>query len=463
MSIIITSKKGIEVMKKVVVIGGGVATKGFLSAALDFYEDLEITVIRKYNKSPVPCGIPYTIGTLNSVDENISPDKPFIDKGVRFIINEVIDINQERQEIILKDGTKLSYDKLVLATGAEPFIPPIPGIKLDNVMSIYKDVDYIRVLKEKIMKAKNIVIVGGGFIGVELADEISNFADKKISIIELERNCLSQAFDEEYSSKIEDELKSKGVQILTNTSILEFKGNTAIESVILSNKDEIDADLVLLNIGARPMIQLAEKAGIDISARKSIQVDQFMATSNPHIFAIGDCASKFDFFTGKEGSILLASVAAREGRVAAANLFDNNFPAEPAGALSVFATTVNGNSFASAGLSEKCAKRYGYKYKVIYVEAADKHPGTLPNTKQIKAKFIFAEKSGVILGVQLNGGIQVAEIANLIGNAIQEKSTAQDLYAKVFGTHPLSTSSPNHYIVHMAAQKMLKSLYQFAQ
>jgi NADPH-dependent 2,4-dienoyl-CoA reductase/sulfur reductase-like enzyme len=345
-------------MKKIIVIGGGVATKSFLAGVLDFYKDLEITVIRKFNKSPVPCGIPYAIGTLGSAEENISPDKNFIDKGVRFLINEAVEINTKQKEVTLKDGMKLPYDKLVLATGTEPVVPPIPGIKLNNIQSIYKDVDYVSVLKEKVKKAKDIIIVGGGFIGVELADEISNLEDKNISIIEIASNCLSQAFDADYCEKIEGNLKTKGINIYTNISIKEFKGNKAIEEVVLSNESTLKADLVLLNVGARPMADLAVNADLKISERGSIVVDRFMETSNPDILAIGDCASKVDFFSGKEGGPLLASVAAREGRIAAANLFEKHIPAEPTGSLSIFTTIVGGNYYVQQVFKRRCKKMW---------------------------------------------------------------------------------------------------------
>lgn len=447
-------------MKKIVVIGGGVATKGFLSAALDFHEDIKITVVRRCERAPVPCGIPYAIGTLDSADKNVSPDKNFIAKGVKFIIDEAVDIDLKDNVISLKQGKELAFDKLVIATGAEPVCPPIKGAHLENVMPIYKDVDYVKMIKEKVENAKDIVIVGGGFIGVELADEIIKFEGKNVSIIELARNCLSQAFDEEFCENVESFLIKNGAKIYNKMGAQEFKGENAVKEVVLSNGEIIKSDLVFLNIGAKPDTELAKRAKLDITFRGSIVVDRFMRTSHPDVLAIGDCASKLDFFTGKESGIMLASVAAREGRIAAGNLFDCNFQLEPFGAVSIFSTFIDGVYFGSAGLSEEGAKRYGYRYSVINVEAPDRHPGALPDTKQLKARFVFAQKTGLLVGAQLIGGRQVAEIINIIGFAIQERNTAYQLLGKVYGTHPLATSSPNHYIIHVAARKMVKTLFQ---
>jgi len=445
-------------LKKIVVIGGGVATKGFLSTALDFYEDIEITVVRRYERAPVPCGIPYVIGTLNSADENISSDKNFIEKSVKFIIDEVVDIDLKDKKLSLKKEKDLAFDKLVIATGAKPVCLSIKGANLENIMPIYKDVDYVKTIREKVENAKDIVIIGGGFIGVELADEISKLEGKNVSVIELARNCLFQVFDEEFCENIESLLIKNGIKVYNKMGVQEFRGENAVKEVVLSNGKIIKADLVFLNIGANPDIELAERAKLDITSMGNIAVDRFMRTSHPDVLAIGDCASKLDFFSGKESKIMLASVAAREGRIAADNLFNCNLQLEPFGVVSIFSTCIDGVYFGSAGLSEEGAKRCGYRCSVVNVETFDRHPKTLPDTNQLKAIFIFAQENGLLLGAQLMGGIQVAEIANIIGFAIQERNTAIQLFGKVYGTHPLATSSPNHYIIHVAARKMVKEL-----
>jgi NADH oxidase (H2O2-forming) len=241
-------------------------------------------------------------------------------------------------------------------------------------------------------------------------------------------------------------------------SVQEFRGENAVEEVVLSNGSIIKADLVFLNIGAKPDTVLAKRAKLDITPRGNISIDSFMYTSHPDVLAIGDCASKVDFFTGKESGIMLASVAAREGRIAACNLFNRNFQVKPFGVVSIFSTCIDGVYFGSAGLSEEAAKKSGYRCSAINVEAPDKHPKALPDTKQLKAVFIFDQETGLLLGAQLIGGVQVAEIANIIGFAIQERNTAHQILGKVYGTHPLATSSPNHYIIHVAAREMVKVL-----
>jgi pyruvate/2-oxoglutarate dehydrogenase complex dihydrolipoamide dehydrogenase (E3) component len=184
-----------------------------------------------------------------------------------------------------------------------------------------------------------------------------------------------------------------------------------------------------------------------------------MYTSNPYIQAIGDCANKIDFFTGNDSNIMLASVAAREGRIAASNLFKRNLPLEPIGTINLFSTALGKTYFGAAGLTEEKALKLGYTFKTININTTDKHPAALPETNQIKGKFIFNGSTGVLLGAQLQGGNQIAELINLLGMIIQQKIPADKIFNNLYGTHPLGTSSPNKYIIHAASRKMIASYF----
>ncbi|MFA6808742.1 MAG: FAD-dependent oxidoreductase, partial [Eubacteriales bacterium] len=194
-------------MKQVLVIGGGVAAKGFLSSAVKFYTDTKFTFIRKNKKGPVPCGIPYAFGTLESPYDNVSPDDDLLKAGVELIIDEVTDVNSKEKLVKLQNNKDLKYDKLVFAVGADSIVPPFPGKELENILVLEKDLDVVNKQKGLINNAQDIVIIGGGFIGVELADEIKNIKGKNVTIIELAKNCLSAAFDEEYCASAESILK----------------------------------------------------------------------------------------------------------------------------------------------------------------------------------------------------------------------------------------------------------------
>ena len=445
-------------MKHVVVVGGGVAAKGFLSSAMSFYEDTKFTFIRNVEKGPVPCGIPYAFGTLKSPYDNVSPDTGLTKAGAELIIDEITSINTEDKTVTLHGEENISYDRLVLAMGAEPFVPPFPGKDLENIEIVKKDVDFVNELKTKVENAKNIVVVGGGFIGVELADEIKKMGNKNITIVELSRNCLSAAFDAEYCEEAESLLIENGVTVLTGKGVTEFKGDTKVNSVVLNTGETLEADLVFLSIGVKPVVNLAMDAGLNASPRGGITVDNFMYTSDPNVLAIGDCASKVDLITGKPSGIKLASVAAREGRIAAANLFARNLPVNPVGVTSLFSTCIDGVYLAATGMTQEQLDRENFNYEVVEISTIDRHPVALPDAKEIKGKFIFAKHTGVLLGVQLRGNVQVAEMINFLGYALQNKATAFDLYTINYSSHPLGTSAPTKYITHLAAREMVRKL-----
>ncbi|BEP30014.1 FAD-dependent oxidoreductase [Helicovermis profundi] len=445
-------------MKHVVVVGGGVAAKGFLSSAVAIHSDVKYTFIRKTEFGPVPCGIPYAFGTLDSPMDNISPDTGILKGGAELIIDEVIEIDSKEKNITLKSNKKLNYDKLVMAVGSEPIVPPFPGLELENILTIEKDLNVVTKQKEIIKNSKNIVIVGGGFIGVELADEIKNFEGKNVTIIELARNVLSAAFDVKYCQAVEDILKHKNINVITKLGVSEFKGNGKVEEVVLSNGQIVAADMVFLSIGAKPLIKLGEMAGLETNPRAGIITDAYGYTSNSDILAIGDCSSKIDFFSGKGSGIKLASVAAREGRIAALNLFGKVMPESPLGVTSLFSTCVHGEYFAATGMTIEQLEKSNTLFNTVDITTVDKHPTTLPNAKKIEGTFIFAKETNIILGAQLKGSVQVAELINFLGYAVQNKASAYELYTLNYASHPMGTPSPNKTIAHMAATALLKKI-----
>ncbi|MCD6436401.1 MAG: FAD-dependent oxidoreductase [Clostridiales bacterium] len=445
-------------MKSVVVIGGGVAAKGFLSAGMALHKDTKFTFIRNCEKSPVPCGIPYSLGTLKDPYDNTSSDQPLINKGIDLIVDEVVDVDVENKLVKLEKGNDVAYDKLVVATGAMPFVPPFPGKDLKNIEVIIKDSDVVKSQKDKILAAKNIVVVGGGFIGVEIADEITKLGGKNITIVELARNILSAAFDVKYCEEAEGLLRDKGINVLTKVGVTEFKGTDKVEKVVLADGSELDADFVLLSIGVKANVDLGLKIGLNGDPRSGIIVDAYQQTSNPDILAIGDCASKVDLITGKPSGIKLASIAAREGRVAAANIFSKTMATEPKGVTSLFATAIDGVYFGATGMTHEQLVRENIGHEVIELKTTDRHPETLPDASVMVGNFMFAKENGKLLGCQMRGASQIAEAINFLGYALQQNATAQDLFVLNYASHPMGTASPNKYLAHMAATEMLKRM-----
>jgi NADPH-dependent 2,4-dienoyl-CoA reductase/sulfur reductase-like enzyme len=444
-------------MKKtdLLVIGGSAG--GILSAttARKSYGDIDITVIRNTEKVMVPCGIPYIYGTLHSTDKNVIPDAGLLDANIHLCIDTVIKIDREAKIVTTESNETYEYKKLILATGSLPIIPTfIPGYSLENVVPIIKNQDYLNLLLEKVQSAKNIAVIGGGFIGVEFAEQIS-LLGKNVTLIELADTCLWQAFDSKFTEEIEFSLKEKDIRLLTGTKVNKMIGTDKVEAVELEDGEQVPADLVILGLGVKPNATLAEEAGIDLNARGAIIVDQYTRTNDPSIFAVGDCAEKKCFFTGKDVPVLLASTAAMEAKVAGCNAFHLRLVRANKGTISAFSTQIFGRTYAAAGITELKANQEGFSIMTGEFTTMDRHPGSLPGAQKVNIKLIFAKCSGIILGAQISGGDSVGEMINILSLAIQKGITATELNTFQVATHPLISASPIAYPINAAAMNAI--------
>ncbi len=450
-------------MKKydVVVVGGGPAAIITAVTTRKNYPDKSVVLIRDKEKVLIPCGIPYIYGTLGEVEKDIMGDAPLKGANVDIIIDRAEKIDKENKILTLNSGETFNYDKLVLATGSIPFNLNITGQDKKGVHYITKDFEKLSQLKKEIDSVNNIVIIGGGFIGVEFADEIAKLKNKKVTIVELKDKILSAAFDDEFCEIGEEKAKSSGIEIITGVKVEEIKGSDKVEKIKLSNGKEIDADLVLIAVGGSANAKLAKDAGLLTGKCGAIWTDEYMRTTEPSIFAVGDCAEKKDFFTRKPLNVMLASIATAEARIAGINLYQLKVLRANYGTISIFSTSIANHAFAAAGLTEKIAIKEGFNIITGNFETMDRHPGVMPDASKLKVKLVFSKESGILLGGQITGGVSVGEIINLIGFAIQSKLTATELITFQIGTHPKLTAAPTVYPVIKAAEdalaKMVKS------
>lgn len=446
-------------MKKtdLLVIGGSAG--GILSAttAKKAYGDIDVTVIRETEKVMVPCGIPYIYGTLYDTNKNVIPDTPLKDAGINLLVDQVTSIDRKAKSVTTKDHGSIEYKKLIIATGSLPIVPTfLPGHDLENIYAIKKNKDYLAALLEKVQGVENVAVIGGGFIGVEFAEQIRK-SGKKVTLIELADTCLWQAFDRSFSEELEELLKKDGIDVKTSSSVKKFIGEKSVEGVELESGEVIPAEMVVLGLGVKPNSELAKEAGIAVNDRGAIIVDQYTRTNDPSVFAVGDCAEKNCFFTGKNVPVLLASTAAMEAKIAGSNAFQLRLVRANKGTISAFATKVSGRTFAAAGLTEKKAKEEGFSIMVGEFTTLDKHPGSLPGTQSVKIKLIFSRCSGVILGGQISGGDSVGEMINIVSLAIQKDITASELNTFQVATHPLISSSPIAYPINAASMNAIST------
>ncbi len=439
----------------VVVIGGSAAGIPAAITCRRHYPEKNVMLIRKEKQVQIPCGIPYIYGTVNSPDNNMIPDGVLSNNEIELLIDEVNSIDKTQKIVSTGNGEKVGYDKLVMAVGSEPLDLPIPGLDKKNVFTVKKEVNHLNKMLDAVNDAKDIVILGGGFIGVEFADECKKNRDANVTIVELMPHCLMLAFEEDLCIEAEEVLKERGVNIITGVKLEEVNGNESISSVRLSNGQELKADLLIVGVGVKPNSKLAADAGLDVN-RGGIVVDNNMRTSDDNIFACGDCTNKTSFFTGRQIGLRLASIATMEARIAGANLFSprrHNY-----GAVGVFSTAIGDKVFAMAGLTEGLAKERGYEITCGEAEAPNRHPGGMPGMSKMKVKLTFNKRTGELIGGQIRGGPSAGELINTVSACIQKKMTFDDLATFQIGTHPAVTASPIAYQLVNASENAIKNM-----
>jgi NADPH-dependent 2,4-dienoyl-CoA reductase/sulfur reductase-like enzyme len=441
----------------ILVIGGGPAGVVAAVTAEKTNPDKKITLVRDKEKGIIPCGIPYIFDRLDSVEKDIMPDDPLEANNINLIVDKAMKLDPNDRMVTLESEKKITYKRLILATGSRSTEIPIKTEAKQGVWYVKKDFEYLKKMRQAMLDRENIVIIGGGFIGVEFAEELSSIKGKKISIVEKQDSCLISSFDKEFASAVEEKLREKGVDIYTGSLVENISGTGRVESVKIDGK-EIPADQVIISIGAKPNVDLARKAGLDIGECGMIKVNKYMETSKKGIFAIGDCAETRCLLTGKRIPVMLASTACHEARIAAANLYKKEDLINNDGTLAVFSTMVNGLGIGVAGLKEESAKEKGIEVVAGQSTAPNHHPGALPGTQKITVKLIFSKTSTELLGGQVTGPESVGEMVNILAMAIQNKTTIYDFNTLQIATHPLLTSAPTVYPLITAAQAALGKL-----
>jgi len=237
---------------------------------------------------------------------------------------------------------------------------------------------------------------------------------------------------------------------LLDDKVEAFLGNEKVEGIRLSSGQEIEADMVMMGIGAAANAEVAVKAGLEIGPTGGIQVNRYMQTSDETIFACGDCAEKVSFFDGMPSGLKLASIATMEARIAGANLFGPR--RLNLGVIGVYSTMLGDTAFSAAGLTETEALKKGYSIVVGESEAVNRHPGCMPGAASLRVKLIFEAGTRVILGGQVSGARSGGELINTISACIHQRMTADDIATFQTGTHPALTASPIAYQLVNAAE-----------
>jgi len=417
-------------------------------------------MITEKEKGLVPCGIPYLFHDLDDVKKNQMGPKGFVDAGGELLIDRAEKLDAAEKIIQTAGGESVQYDKLVFATGSVPTVPTfIEGYDLDNVVYIKKDFDYIAEVMQKTKSAQDIVVIGGGFIGVEVAEQLAKFSTKNVNLVEMEQHCLSRAFSPSATIKSDELIRQSGVKLHCNQKVNQILGEKGkVKAVQLSDGSQLKADVVIAAIGYRPNTKLAQNSGLEINSNGAIQCDNYLRTNQKDIFAVGDCSSTSGFITGRTDNIMLASTATAEARILGYNLFNikliRNFP----NTISVFSTEINQVAFASAGAIEQVAADAQIDYVVGKFSDKDRHPATIADSSDLCVKLVVSPGDGKIIGGEMYGGKSVGELINVLALAIQKQVTVYEMVGFQIGTHPLLTTAPTKYVLIKAAEQAMAAI-----
>ncbi len=438
----------------VLIIGSSAAGLATAMSGKNNYPDKEFTVIRKEDQVMVPCGIPYIFGSLESSDQNVLPaDSKYDALGIKYQVGEVENIDRKNKVCTLSDGSQIGYQKLVMATGSTPKVPGwLEGTDLENVFTMPKNKEVLDQIKQKLTGLDRVVVIGGGFIGVEFSDEL-NKSGKLVTIVEKLPHILNLAFDKEFAEQAEQILSNRGVHVMNNCGVKAIKGkNGKVSYVELENGKQVEADAVVLSMGYEPNSKLADDSGLKLNDNGFISTDEYMRTNDPNIIAVGDCAEKRHFITRQQSGVMLASTACAEGRIAGMNLFKLSAIKTFSGTIAIYSTAVGDYAFGTAGITEADARAEGFDVVSGSFEGMDKHPGKLPGMHKQRVKLIVARESGIIIGGEAFGGVSVGELTNLLGFIIQSRTSVHTLLISQIGTQPLLTGSPAAYPLMKAAE-----------
>ena len=418
---------------KLLIIGGVAGGATAAARARRLNEHAEIAIFeRGEHISFANCGLPYYIGGVIEKRANllITTSKAFTARyGVDVRINsEVLAIDKDEKTILVRDINSdnqytESYDKIILAPGAEPVRPPIPGINLDGVFHLrdIPDSDRIKGMIDS-RKPKSAVVIGGGFIGLEMAENLV-LQGVETAVIEMGQQVMAP-LDPEMAAIVHAHLKEQGVGLALGHRVETIKSNNGGLLVSASEGAEFQCDLVISAIGVAPENKLAKEAGLELGPRGHIRVDATMATSDPNIYAVGDAVEIRDFVTGFPTSVALAGPANKQGRIAADNVMGRR--SLYTGALGTSIVKVFNLAVAGTGSNEKNLAKLGIPFKVSYTHSGS-HASYYPGSSPMAIKLIFCPSSGKILGAQIVGTDGVDKRIDVLATAIHGNMTVMDL------------------------------------
>lgn len=428
--------------ERILVIGGNAAGMSAASAAKRVKKESEVLVLEKDQFiSYASCSLPYYVSDdIRDIEQLIAltPDVAEKEREIRILLGkEVVGIDLKKGTVLVKDlkelrDEKYEFDTLVLATGASPIIPNLPGIDSQGIFTLRTLKDGLRI-KEFIQKTtpREAVIVGGGYIGIEVSESLTK-RGIKVKVIEKMDRILGN-MDLEITSVVQEAIQRHGVLVLNNTTVYAFeKKNGRIRSVV-TDKGEIPCDMAILAIGVRPNSEIAREAGIALGVAQAVSVDENTRTNIENIYAAGDCAESLHLVTGKKVYIPLGTTANRQGRIAGENAAGKKTAFK--GVLGTAMTKVFELEVARTGLSSIEAEREKIEFVKVTIKGSSRSKA-YPLGKPIIVTYIVEKSSGMLLGAQMVGEEGVALRVDTVASCIYNRMTVHDIASIDLGYAP---------------------------
>ncbi|MBI4659089.1 MAG: pyridine nucleotide-disulfide oxidoreductase family protein [Verrucomicrobia bacterium] len=453
--------------KQIVIVGGVAGGASAAARARRLCEDCEIIIFeRGPHVSFANCGLPYFVGGEIVEQDSLLLQTPGTLRA-RFnldvrVSTEVVAIDRARRVVKARDiatGREYdqAYDALVLSTGASPFKPPIPGIDRPNHFTVRNIPDVERIMAwSKGCERCRAVVVGGGYIGLEMAEQLRR-RDFSVTLVEALPQVM-MPLDPEMAAWLHQELRANGVALHLNDPVVAFEAPTPTEPtrasiVVLKSGQRLPADSVILGLGVKPEVGLARAAGLEIGERGGIRVNEHLQTSDPQIWAVGDAIEVRDAVTAQWALIPLAGPANRQGRIAADNIFGR--PSRYTGTFGTAVLRLFQLTAGCTGANEKGLRKAGIPFQALHLHPGS-HAGYYPGAEPIAMKILFATDTGKLLGAQAVGRDGVDKRIDVLATALKAGMTVNDLaelelaYAPPFG----SAKDPVN-LAGMAAQNVL--------
>lgn len=441
-------------MKKVIIIGGGPAGRVIVHKlhSSSMAGQFDITLIKDESINVNRCSIPYGINGKKEIKKYQIPNTLITDFGAKLKMGHVKSINPENKKVILDNDEIIDYDKLILATGATPIRPNLPGINSPRIRTM-RQIDDLNWIRQAASTSQKMAIVGAGFIGVEFAVELQKMGIREVALIELQPHILGNNYQKEMTTILENQLTSHGIELHTNHKVTGFKDQEDGIHIQFEGGKELVFDHVVLSIGVRPNVELAAQAGLKTSPL-GIETNLFLQTTHEDIYATGDCAQAYSFISHKPIAGEFGTNAVFMSKVVGDHLLGQEKPFK--GVLNASVSTIYDYSFGSTGLGAMLSEQHGLETVTGISKVLDRYP-MIDHVCEVITELIFEKASHKLIGASvLRKGLSVAANIDMLSFAIQKKATIEELMELQYATHPELAAKPSDNSVVFAARDALK-------